>query len=90
VSYPDGEISRITPDLNEYGQISLGVTADGSTIVTIQQVPRSNLWLSTSNYNDARQITQGDNDGFNSVDAKTTVSYSVPLRTALMYWPLPT
>jgi Tol biopolymer transport system component len=69
VSYPDGEISRITNDLNEYGQLSLGVTADGSTIVTIQQVPRSNLWLSTGNYNDARQITQGDNDGFNSVDA---------------------
>ena len=69
VSYPDGETSRITHDLNEYGQLSLGLTADGSTIVTIQQVPRSNLWLSTGNYNDARQITQGDNDGFNAVDA---------------------
>jgi Tol biopolymer transport system component len=55
--------------LNEYGRSSLGVTADGSTIVSIQQVPRSNLWLSTGNYNDARQITQGDNDGFNSVEA---------------------
>jgi Tol biopolymer transport system component len=69
VSYPEGEVSRITHDLNEYGQISLGVTGDGSTIVTIQQVPHSNLWLSTGNYNDARQITQGDNDGFNSGDA---------------------
>jgi|HubBroStandDraft_4_1064222.scaffolds.fasta_scaffold16193_1 serine/threonine protein kinase len=69
VSYPDGEISRITHDLNVYGQLSLGVTADGSTIVTIQQVPHSNLWLSTGNYNDARQITQSDNDGFNAVDA---------------------
>jgi Tol biopolymer transport system component len=68
VSYPDGEITRITRDLNTYGQLSLGVTADGSTIVSIQQVPRSNLWLATGNYNDARQITQGDNDGFNAVD----------------------
>jgi Tol biopolymer transport system component len=69
VSYPSGEIARITNDLNHYGQLSLGVTADGSTIVTIQQVPRSNLWLSAGNYSDARQITQGDNDGFNFVDA---------------------
>ena len=69
VSYPDGEITRITRDLNTYGQLSLGVTADGSTIVSIQQVPHSNLWLATGNYNDARQITQGDNDGFTAVDA---------------------
>ena len=69
VSYPGAEVSRITRDLNTYGQLSLGVTADGSTIVTIQQVPHSNLWLSTGNYNDARQITQGDYDGFNAVDA---------------------
>ena len=69
VSYPDGEISRITHDLNEYGRLSLGVTADGSTIVTIQQVPHSNLWRATGKYDDTRQITQGDNDGFNAVDA---------------------
>jgi serine/threonine protein kinase/Tol biopolymer transport system component len=69
VSYPNGEISRITRDLNQYGQVSLGVTADGSTIVTIQQVPHSNLWLSTGKYDDARQITQGDYDGFNALDA---------------------
>jgi serine/threonine protein kinase/Tol biopolymer transport system component len=69
VNYPNGEISRITRDLNQYGQVSLGVTADGSTIVTIQQVPHSNLWLSTGKYDDARQITQGDYDGFNALDA---------------------
>ena len=69
VSYPGAEISRITRDLNTYGQLSLGVTADASTIVTIQQAPHSNLWVSTGNYSDARQITQGDNDGFNAVDA---------------------
>jgi Tol biopolymer transport system component len=69
VTYPNGEISRITRDLNQYGQVSLGVTADGSTIVTIQQVPHSNLWLSTGKYDDARQITQGDYDGFQALDA---------------------
>ena len=69
VSYPAAEISRITNDLNWYGQLSLGITADGSAIVTIQQVPHSNLWVSTGKYEEARQITQGDNDGLNAVEA---------------------
>jgi len=69
VSYPAGEISRITNDLNSYGQLSLGVTADGSTLVTIQQVPHSNLWVSTGNYKDAKQITQGEGDGTDGVGA---------------------
>jgi serine/threonine protein kinase len=69
VSYPDAEISRITHDLNWYGQISLGIAADGSTVVTVQQVPHSNLWLSTGKYDGARQITQGEYDGLNTVGA---------------------
>jgi Tol biopolymer transport system component len=69
VSYPDAEIMRITHDLNWYGQLSLGITADGSAIVTIQQIPHSNLWLSTGKYDDARQITQGEYDGLNAVGA---------------------
>ncbi len=67
VSYPGGEISRITNDLNWYGQISLGVTADSSTIVTVQEVPHFNLWVSSGAYHDARQITQGGDDGLSGV-----------------------
>ncbi len=69
VSYPAGEVSRITNDLNSYGQLSLGVTADGSTLVTIQGVPHSNLWVSTGNYKEAKQITQGEADGTDGVGA---------------------
>ena len=69
VSYPGGEVSRITNDLNGYGQISLGVTADGSTLVTIQQVPHSNLWVATGNYKDAKQITQSDEVGMDGVES---------------------
>jgi eukaryotic-like serine/threonine-protein kinase len=69
VSYPAGEVSRITNDLNTYGQLSLGVTADGSTLVTIQQVPHSNLWVATGNFKDAKQITQAEGDGTDGVDA---------------------
>ena len=69
VSYPGGEISRITNDLNSYGQVSLGVTTDGSTLVTVQQVPHSNLWVASRNYKDPKQITQTDGDGTGGVDA---------------------
>jgi serine/threonine protein kinase/Tol biopolymer transport system component len=69
VSYPNAEISRITNDLNAYGRYSLGVTADGSAIVTVQAVSHSNLWISKGKYDDAQQITQSDNDGSNAVEA---------------------
>jgi Tol biopolymer transport system component len=69
VSYPGAEVSRITNDLNSYGQFSLGLIADGSAIVTIQQVSHSNLWISKGKYDDAKQITQADNDGLNGVAA---------------------
>ncbi len=69
VSYPGGEVSRITNDLNSYGRVSLGVTADGSALVTVQVVPHANLWVATGNYKDAKQITQAEGDGTDGVDA---------------------
>ena len=69
VSYPAGEVSRITNDLNSYGQFSLGVTADGSTLVTVLSVPHTNLWVATGNYKDAKEVTQSEEDGTEGVDA---------------------
>jgi Tol biopolymer transport system component len=56
--YPDGEARRITNDLNGYGEVSLGLTADSSTIATIQQVTASSIWITPSNQDEthARQI----------------------------------
>jgi eukaryotic-like serine/threonine-protein kinase len=68
-SYPAGEVSRITNDLSSYGQLSLGVTADGSTLVTVQQVPHTNLWVAAGNYKDPTQITQAEGDGSEGLDA---------------------
>ena len=69
VSYPGAEASRITNDLNSYGLLSLGMTADGSAIITIQQITHANLWLATGSYEDARQITRSEADGINAVGA---------------------
>src|SRR4029079_560294 len=43
--YPGGQARRITNDLNGYGEVSLGLTADSATIATIQQVNSSSIWI---------------------------------------------
>jgi eukaryotic-like serine/threonine-protein kinase len=59
LSYPSGEVRRITNDLNSYGDASLGVTSDGSTVVSMQVTRGSDIWIAPSNAVDAqaRQIT---------------------------------
>jgi len=58
VSYPEGEIGRITNDLNSYASPSL--TADSHTLVAVQNDLVSNLCiLPTGKSNRTRQITAG-------------------------------
>lgn len=56
--YPNGQAQRITNDLNGYGEVSLGLTADSGTIATIQQINSSSIWITSPNEDerDARQI----------------------------------
>ena len=70
LSQPNGEVTRITNDLNGYGNVSLGLTADGNTIVTVQSVPSIQLWTMNLEQptNRAVQITHGEVDGSEGVD----------------------
>ncbi|MEP6570456.1 MAG: hypothetical protein ABJC10_11845, partial [Acidobacteriota bacterium] len=71
VSYPDGAASQITNDLNSRGKTSLGVTADGHTIVTTSNDRVSQIWTvpSGGNLSGAKQITSGaGRDGFYGLD----------------------
>jgi eukaryotic-like serine/threonine-protein kinase len=52
--YPNGEVRRITNDLNAYGAVSLGLTADSATIATIQQVTNSAIWITAPNEDESR------------------------------------
>lgn len=54
VSYPDGEKRRITNDLNTYRTI--GVTADGSKLSTIQVSGLVNIWVAPDG--DAKRAVQ--------------------------------
>ena len=55
--YSNGRARRITNDLNGYGEVSLGLTADSSTIATLQQVISSSIWI-TRPYEDERLAQQ--------------------------------
>jgi serine/threonine protein kinase/Tol biopolymer transport system component len=60
LSYPEGRTGRITNDLNDYGNVSLGLTLDGSTLVTsVTQAP-SNIWAIPREDTDrGTQLTRG-------------------------------
>src|SRR5207244_9882623 len=66
ISYPDGEVRRITNDLDKYG--NLGLTADGKTLVTIQYAVRSSLWIMPrGDPGGAKPITSSDRDVYRVV-----------------------
>jgi serine/threonine protein kinase len=70
LSYPEGKARRITNDPNGYGGISLGLTADGSTIATIQNRTAGAVWVVAPNEDEsrARKITSGGAvDGYDSL-----------------------
>ena len=58
LSYPGGVVQRITNDLNRYGDASLGITADGSMLVSMQATTVADIWLVPTNATgQPRQIT---------------------------------
>jgi serine/threonine protein kinase/Tol biopolymer transport system component len=65
VSYPGGEVRRVTNDLNAYGTSSLGLTADSKTLVTVQADKSAQLWVIApgDDLSKAKQITSGKYDG---------------------------
>jgi len=54
LNYPSGQVRRITSDLNIYGAVSLGMTADSTTVATIQQITTSGIWITTPNEDESR------------------------------------
>ena len=69
LSYPGGVAHKITNDLNAYGEVSLEVAADASTIATIQTRMDVQVWVTAPNEDEARakQITKGTFDGVTGI-----------------------
>jgi eukaryotic-like serine/threonine-protein kinase len=62
ISYPDGEVRKITNDLNNYSRVSL--TADSSVLVTVQTEIIAGVWVTPqADASHARQISSSRYDG---------------------------
>lgn len=62
ISYPSGEVRKVTNDLNHY--IRLSLTADSSTLVTVQTEVTSDVWIvPLADASRARQISSGRPSG---------------------------
>ncbi len=64
VSYPKGEVRRFTNDLVNYDVCCLEVTRDGRSLVVLQDVNLSDVWVAKADGSEARQITSGEALGF--------------------------
>ena len=56
VSYPGGNITRISNDTSNYDGHSLSITADGKAILAISGITRTSLWLATEGFRNVRQL----------------------------------
>ncbi len=62
ISYPGGEVRKITNDLNNYNRLSL--TADSSALVTVQTEGEMNLWVAPQgDAGRVKKISSGRSDG---------------------------
>jgi len=66
VSYPGGKARRLSNDLSDYYSVS--VSADGRTIVALQQNFLSDIWVGpASAADDVKQVTSGRLDGADGI-----------------------
>src|SRR5437588_9284454 len=63
VSYPDGNVRRVTNDANEYGTGSVSITADSSIIGTIQAERVSNIFVAPATDAATAKRTTADASG---------------------------
>ncbi|MGC1910586.1 MAG: protein kinase [Candidatus Acidiferrales bacterium] len=84
VGYPDGEARRITNDLNYYAGST--ITADGSTLATVQVNFAGTLWLagfgSSPSFSPPTQVTSG----IGRADGLTGVSWPAPDQILYSYY----
>jgi dipeptidyl aminopeptidase/acylaminoacyl peptidase len=63
VSYPGGEVERITDDLNLYGDMTLDISRDGRKLVSTRTRGDLDLWALPMRSNEPpRRLTSGSND----------------------------
>jgi eukaryotic-like serine/threonine-protein kinase len=88
VSYPTGQVRRITNDLNHYAGASLA--SDATALVTVQTETTASLWVvPAAPQGEPRQITSGTrDDGLDGVSwgANHTIIYAASATEGIELW----
>jgi serine/threonine protein kinase/Tol biopolymer transport system component len=70
LSYPEGTLTRLTNDLNEY--VGVSVTADGDQLVTVQRERRARLWVGDADGKSGAEVV----GPFPQNEALSTIAWS--------------
>jgi Tol biopolymer transport system component/DNA-binding winged helix-turn-helix (wHTH) protein len=89
VTYPNGEVRRVTNDTNSYDDLSL--SADSRMLITKQRLGNLNLWVAPfDNTHDPKQITFGNaaSDGLYGLafTSEDQIVYATPRSGNLDLW----
>ena len=60
LSYPKGEVTRVTNDLANYDGCCLQVTRDANSLVALQNALLSDIWVGKADGSEANQVTSGE------------------------------
>jgi len=85
VSYPGGNVTRITNDTSNYDAHSLSITADGKAIFAISGVTRTSLWLATEGFRNVRQLPSTGNQLQLDFDGRQVAYVSTVGETAAIW-----
>jgi Tol biopolymer transport system component len=87
VSYPGGEVRRITNDTNDYSGVNL--TGNSMALVTVQAEQRSNIWVAPGgDASRAAQITFNNSDGLDGISwaPDGRIVYTTRARDSFNIW----
>ncbi len=89
LTYPEGELTRVTNDANDY--FSVSVSSDGRTLATVQFLRKANIWkLDPAGSETAAQLTAdvGLDDGMSGITfgPNGDIYYSVRERARQSIW----
>jgi Tol biopolymer transport system component len=88
LSYPDGEVRKVTNDLNDYGTDSLSLTGDASMLVAVQGDTTRRMWVAPLNDDPAlaKQITTGKFEGAAAWSPEGEIVYSTRVGQNVDLW----
>jgi len=81
VAVPEGKLKRVTNDLTNYDTCCLEITSNGNSLVALQDVTLSDVWVAKADASDAAQATSGEALGASIAWIGKRIAVQSPLGT---------